>query len=143
MRIAARAAALALALVLSQPLSAGWWQVFQADGRLDLGAGRELALAAVTDNPQSAEAVAAALWWLANLDNLPAPEEVLAAAQGGRDPELGFVLARIEASLSSRPPAGALTAAEVTGPYGVFSILDLDREVVPPDESQTKVSLRT
>lgn len=134
MRIAARAAALALALVLSQPLSAGWWQVFQADGRLDLGAGRELALAAVTDNPQSAEAVAAALWWLANLDNLPAPEEVLAAAQGGRDPELGFVLARIEASLSSRPPAGALTAAEVTGPYGVFSILDLDREVVPPDD---------
>ncbi|MEJ2190697.1 MAG: hypothetical protein P8Y93_15110, partial [Acidobacteriota bacterium] len=77
--------------------------------------------------------MASAMWWLANLDNLPAPEEILAAAAGQRDPELGFALARIEASLASRPPDGSLASAELAGPFGVFSVLDLERQVVPQD----------
>ena len=133
MKTAKRVAALLLALAFSATAWAGWWEVYQADGNLDLATARRLALASVTEDPRSADAVASAMWWLANLDNLPAPEEILAAAEGERDPELGFALARIEAALVSRPPAGSLALAELVGPFGVFSVLDLERQVVPPD----------
>ncbi len=133
MRTAVRTATLVLALVASVQASAGWWEVYQADGNLDLVTARRVALATVNDDPQSAEAVASAMWWLANLDNVPAPEEILAAADGDRDPELGFALARIAAALGAQPPASSLESAELAGPFGVFSVLDLERHVVPPD----------
>jgi hypothetical protein len=99
----------------------------------ELGTAREHALASIAADPMSADAVAAASWWLANVEDLPEPEEVLAAADNGRDPELGFILERVAARLGARPPAGALATAEVAGAFGVFSTLDLDRDVVPPD----------
>jgi hypothetical protein len=99
----------------------------------ELGTAREQALAIIAADPMSADAVAAASWWLANVEDLPEPEEVLAAADNGRDPELGFILERVAARLGSRPPAGTLATAEVAGAFGVFSTLDLDRDVVPPD----------
>jgi hypothetical protein len=99
----------------------------------DLEKARELALTTISNDPDSADAVAAASWWLANIEDLPDPEEVLSVVEGGRDPELGFVLERVASLLASRPPAGALTPAELSGTFGVFSTLDLEREVVPPD----------
>ena len=83
------------------------------------------------DDPTAADAVATAMWWLANIENLADPEEVLAITRDGRDAEVGFLLARIEAELRSEPPAGSLAPAEIAGPYGMFTNLDLDRSVVP------------
>ncbi len=111
----------------------GWWRVVSADAALDLPAARGAALAAVAADPLSAEAVAAAAWWLANLDYLSEPEALLTATDGPRDPALGFLLARLEAELSLRPPAGSLTTVEISGPFGVFDTLDLERGVVPGD----------
>ena len=128
-----RSLLLVAALLISLPVSAGWWEVFEADASMDLVAAREAALTTLSGDAAGADAVAVATWWLANLNNLPAPEEGLASAAEGRDPELGFVLARIETELASRPPAGALLEAELAGPFGVFSTLDLERGVVPPD----------
>jgi hypothetical protein len=128
-----RAVVLSAILLLSQPLAAGWWEIWMADGALDLETARELALTVIAEDPESSDAVAVAAWWLANINNLPLPEDVLAIVEDDRDPELGFVLARIESTLSGRPPAGVLTTGELSGPYGVFSVLDLERPVVPPD----------
>jgi hypothetical protein len=114
-------------------VNAGWWEVWQAGMEFDLDGAREHALTTISADPGSADAVAAASWWLANIEDLPEPEEVLAAADNGRDPELGFILERVAARLGSRPPAGALTTAELAGVFGVFSTLDLERDVVPPD----------
>ena len=124
-----------LVLCLAQSLTsdAGWWEVWQAAMEFDLGTARERALATIAADPNSADAVAAASWWLANIEDLSEPEEVLAVTGNGRDPELGFILEQVAARLGSRPPAGALAAAEVAGAFGVFSTLDLDRDVVPPD----------
>lgn len=130
LRLAA-AAALALA---AAPAAAGWWEVHRADASFDLAAARRLALQAVADDPTGPDAVAAAGWWLDQLDNLPDPEEILTAAEGERDPELGFALARIEAALDGRVPAGTLATAELAGPFGVFDTLDLEREVAPDDD---------
>ncbi len=127
-------AVLAAALFAALPAAAGWFEVWQADENMDLPAARELALATMADDPAGADAVAAAMWWLANLENLPDPEEPLTLNRTGRDAELGFVLARIEAGLGFEPPDGALVPAELSGPYGVFSSLDLERSVVPPDD---------
>jgi len=113
--------------------NAGWWEVLQAGMEFDLDTAREHALATIAGDPSSADAVAAASWWLANIEDLPEPEEVLAAVDNGRDPELGFILERVAARLGARPPAGAFTTAELAGAFGVFSTLDLEREVVPPD----------
>jgi tetratricopeptide (TPR) repeat protein len=124
----------AAVLLAAQPVAAGWYEVWQADENLDLPSARALALETMTQDPAGADAVAAGMWWLANLDNLPDPEEPLTLALDGRDPELGFVLARLEAALRFEPPDGALTPAEVSGPFGVFSTLDLERAVVPPDD---------
>jgi len=128
-----RAGALVVTLWIALPLSAGWWEVWERDMSLDLVGARELALATIADDPSSAEAVAAATWWLANVDYLAEPEEVLAVAVDGRDPELGLVLGRIENRLTLSAPPGVLTEAELSGPFGVFSTLDLERGVVPPD----------
>ena len=84
--------------------------------------------------PTGADAVAAAGWWLRQLKNLPDTEEILGIAGDRRDPELGFVLARIEAALNGRPPSGTILSAEIAGPYGVFDILDLERGVTPADD---------
>ena len=120
-------------LVPSLGVNAGWWEIWQAGMDFDLDGAREQALATIAADPGSADAVAAASWWLANIEDLPEPEEVLAGVDDGRDPELGFILERVAARLGARPPAGALTTAELAGAFGVFSTLDLEREVVPPD----------
>ena len=128
-----RAFLVVICLVPAVAVNAGWWEVWQAGMEFDLDSAREHALATIAADPASADAVAAASWWLANIEDLPEPEEVLAAADNGRDPELGFILERVAARLGSRPPAGALTTAELAGAFGVFSALDLERDVVPPD----------
>ncbi len=128
------AGALVAVLLIAYPVAAGWLETWQADEELDLPAARELALASMIGDPTGAEAVASAMWWLANLENLPEPEEPLTLSFGDRDAELGFVLARVEATLKFEPPDGALVSAELAGPYGVFSNLDLERSVVPADD---------
>lgn len=124
---------LVTALFAAAPVTAGWLETWQADEELDLPAARELALQSMMDDPLGADGVAAAMWWLANINNLPDPEEPLTLTPGARDAELGFVLARIEAGLKFEPPDGTLLPAELSGPYGVFSNLDLERSVVPLD----------
>ena len=70
-----RRAALWCALLLaSAPASAGWWDVYLADAHFDLATARERALAVVAEEPKSAAAVGAALWWLNRLDSLPDPD---------------------------------------------------------------------
>lgn len=128
-----RAVLLVFCLLPSLTVNAGWWEVWQAGMEFDLEGARENALETIAADPSSAEAVAAAFWWFANIEDLPEPEEVLAAVDNGRDPELGFILERVAARLGARPPAGALTTAELAGAFGVFSTLDLERNVVPPD----------
>jgi len=128
-----RAVLIAVCLVFSLTVNAGWWEVWQAGMEFDLDSAREHALRTIAADPSGADAVAAASWWLANIEDLPEPDEVLAAADNGRDPELGFILERVAARLGARPPAGALTTAELAGAFGVFSTLDLERNVVPPD----------
>lgn len=136
--IAVRRTALVVAAILAvvpaaAPASAGWWEVARADASFDLPGGRRAALEAVAEDPTSADAVAAASWWLSQLPNLSEPDEILTAADGARDPELGFILAAIESALNGRPPAGTLTPGELVGPFGVFDILDLERGTAPPD----------
>jgi len=128
-----RAALIVVCLVPALTTDGGWWEVWQAGMEFDLDSARAHALATIAADPSSADAVAAASWWLANIEDLPEPEEVLATADNGRDPELGFILERVSARLGARPPAGALTTAELAGPFGVFSTLDLERDVVPHD----------
>jgi len=119
---------------LATPVTAtDWWTVNQADAAFDLPAARQAALQTVASDPTSADAVAAAGWWLHQIRNLPDPEEILTVAAEARDPELGFLLARIEANLNGRPPSGVLASAELIGPFGVFDTLDLERGVAPPD----------
>ena len=121
----------AVLLAAVQPVSADWWEMWQADGELDLQTARTMALTAMVNDPSSAEAVAAASWWLDNIENLADPEEPLSVENVGRDPELGFVLQKIDARLRTAAPSGSLTPAEVAGAFGVFSTLDLERDVVP------------
>jgi len=95
--------------------------------RLDLATARREALAAVAEDPLGADAVAAAQWWLDTMSDLPDPGEILTVVDGTRDPELDFLLARVEAELVGRPPVGSLGPAELAGPFGVFGVLDLER----------------
>jgi hypothetical protein len=130
-------AAVALCLAPAPAWSAeetGWWSVHRADASFDLVTARQTALATVANDPTGADAVAAAGWWLRQIANLPYPEEILGVAGDHRDPELGFLLARIEAALDGRPPSGSIITAEVAGPYGIFDSLDLERGVVPVDD---------
>ncbi len=128
------ATAFCLGVVLSAATAtADWWAVQRADADFDLPTARREALATVAEDPTSADAVAAAGWWLNQIGNLPDPEEILTVSGDARDPELGFLLARIESGLNGRPPAGSLATAELAGPFGVFDILDLERGAVPSD----------
>jgi len=128
------AAVFCLGAVLSATTAmADWWEVQRADAAFDLPTARLEALAAVAADPTGADAVAAAGWWLNQIGNLPEPEEILTVAGDVRDPELGFLLARIESGLNGLPPSGSLATAELAGPFGVFDILDLERGVAPPD----------
>jgi len=127
------AVVLCLGAVLSATTAAAdWWAVQRADADFDLPTARLAALAAVAEDPTGADAVAAAGWWLNQIGNLTEPEEILTVAGDVRDPELGFLLARIESGLNGRPPSGSLATAELAGPFGVFDILDLERGVAPP-----------
>jgi hypothetical protein len=136
------AALLVVCLVPSLTIDAGWWEVWQAGMEFDLAAAREQALATISADPTSADAVAAASWWLANIEDVPEPEEVLAVSGSGRDPELGFILERVAARLGARAPAGALVTAELAGAFGVFSTLDLERDVVPMDPELPSLGTR-
>jgi hypothetical protein len=120
-------------LASASTASADWWEVHQADAGFDLATARRVALETVADDPTSADAVAVAGWWLSQMHNLPYPEEILSYAGGVRDPEFGFLLARIESDLNGRPPAGVLASAELAGPFGVFDTFDLERGAAPPD----------
>jgi hypothetical protein len=127
------AAAAAVVLLSVAPATAGWREVHRTDAYLDLESAREIALAAVDEDPTSHDAVAAAAWWYKNIGNLPDPLEIVrVAGDRPRDPELGFLLSRIEAP-ADWPPAGSLATCEIAGPFGMFEVLDLDRDVVPAD----------
>lgn len=128
-----RACVAALAVAIAAPAAAGWWEVYRADAAFDLTEARRQALETVADAPQSADAVAAAAWWLANLTHLSAPAEIVDAAGQPRDPELAFLLAVIDGQLARRPPVGALANPDIAGPFGRFPTLDLERGVVPQD----------
>jgi len=129
----ALAAAALLVAAAGPAAAADWWTVAAEDADFDLPAARRAALDVVAEQPRSADAVAAAGWWWHQLSNLADPEEILTVAGNDRDPELGFLLARIEAELDGRPPAGAIGTAELAGPFGVFETLDLDRGRAPAD----------
>ena len=121
------------AVLFATTATADWWAVQQADADFDLPTARREALATIAEDPTSADAVAAAGWWLNQIGNLPDPEEILTVSGDARDPELGFLLARIESGLNGRPPSGSLATAELAGPFGVFDILDLERGAAPSD----------
>ncbi len=113
--------------------SSTWWDVRQADVQMNLARARAEALKVIENDSRSADAVAVAAWWLGTLDSLPGPAEILETATPPFNPELAFILGLIESELSGRPPAGALTNAEISGPWGSFGRLDLGRNVVPAD----------
>ena len=123
----------AATLLAVSPAAADWWTVHRSDAEFDLVTARRAALETVAENPTSADAVAAVGWWLRQIRHLPYPEEILSFAGGARDPELGFLLARIESELSGRPPSGTVASAELVGPFGVFDTFDLERDIAPPD----------
>ncbi len=113
--------------------SATWWDVRLADAQMDLVRARTEALNVIKDDSRSIEAVAVASWWLGTLDSLPDPEEILDTVTPPINPELAFILGLIESELFGLPPAGTLTNAELSGPWGTFGRLDLGRGVVPAD----------
>lgn len=135
-RRGALSAALAGALVIGAgaAAAASYADLVAADARLDLETARRTALDVVAAAPTTADAVAAAAWWYTNLDLLPGPDAILAAAGRPRDPELELQLGRIAAAIEDGPPPGALAAVDLSGPFGVFDVLDLERGVVPGDE---------
>jgi hypothetical protein len=130
----ASAIACGVVLLTATSVEADWWEVYRADSAFDLPMARELALETVVSDPTGADGVAAAGWWLHRMRNLADPEEILAAVPAERDPELGFLLALIEAELNGRAPRGAVIDAELVGPYGVFDALDIERGIAPPDD---------
>jgi len=122
-----------VALGLAAPAHGSWQEVLEADAAFDLVRARRLALETVGRDPSSADSVAVTGWWLGTLQDLAEPEAILTAFAPGRDPEASFLLARIQSELDGRPPAGVLTTVELAGPFGTFDVLDLERDVVPPD----------
>lgn len=127
---------IAIILIISSALlgeGASWWEVGQADARMDLAGARAKALQVIEENGTSADAVAVAAWWLGTLDSLPRPGEILEIPTHPTNPELAYVLGLIESDLVAQPPAGVLAHAEISGPWGEFGRLDIDRGVVPPD----------
>jgi tetratricopeptide (TPR) repeat protein len=133
-----------LVVCFAQPVVAGWWEVIEAEGNLDIALARERALAVMTSAPASADAVAAAGWWGSNLAHLAEPEAMLAApgADCDCDPALIHLLTRIEAELNRRAPTAVLATAELAGPFGIFDTLDLERQVVPSDQELPALGTR-
>lgn len=125
---------LALLILVAVPLEASHEEVLRADWSFDLVAARDHALATVAEDSRSAEAIAVAGWWLDRLSLLPEPDAIVAAAGPEPDPEVAALLARVESELGMAPPAGTLPEAELAGPFGAYSTLDLERGVVPDDE---------
>ena len=113
--------------------SATWWDVHLADTQMDLMRARTQALEVIEGDSSGPDAVAVASWWLGTLDSLPNPAEILEIATPPINPELAFVLGLIKSELVAMPPAGVLGDAELSGPWGAFGRLDLEREIVPPD----------
>ncbi len=133
-RLARRVVVAAVAgLAAAAPGAADWLEIQRADAALDLDRARAAALTTVAADPKSADAVAAAGWWIRNLDHLADPAALLDAADGPRDPELGWLLSTLEAGLAGRPPLGSLARSEVAGPFGVLDTLDLERGAVPDE----------
>ncbi len=114
---------------------ARWSALVRADANLDLRAARRTALGIVKMRPHSAAAVAAAGWWLANIQVIPEPDEILGAATGSRDPEVSFLIDRIEAALLRRPPRGVVRPVELSGPFGSYDTLDILRNAAPADRA--------
>ncbi|RLE25791.1 MAG: hypothetical protein DRJ65_06950 [Acidobacteria bacterium] len=112
---------------------ATWWDVHLADSQMDLMRARTQALEIIEGDSRSPDAVAVAGWWLDTLDSLPNPGEILEITTPPINPELAFILSLIESELSAMPPAGVLGDAELSGPWGVFGRLGLERDVVPAD----------
>ena len=112
---------------------ATWWDVRQADAQMDLGRARTEALKVIEGDGRSAEAVAVGAWWLGSLDSLPDPAEILEVVTPPINPELAFILGLIESELVAMAPAGVFADAELSGPWGTFGRLGLERDVVPPD----------
>lgn len=110
-----------------------WWDVRLADAQMDLVRARSEALRIIETDSQSLESIAVASWWLESMGSLPKPGEILETVTPPINPEMAFVLGLIEGELTAKPPAGALTNAELSGPWGTFGRLDLDRDVVPSD----------
>jgi len=113
--------------------SSTWWDVRLADAQMDLGRARSTALEVIEEDKGSIDAVAVAAWWLGTLDSIPNPGEILDRVAPPINPELSLILGLIESELGAVPPAGTLPDAEISGPWGTFGYLDLDRGVVPPD----------
>jgi hypothetical protein len=140
--IARGVSSLAVILTSVGMAEAGWWQLHEADVQLDLVAARSEASRTVTEDPTSAEAVAAAAWWSRNLELLSEPEAILSAAHGAVDPELAFVLSRIEGVLDSAPPRLCLPSAALAGPFGVLDTLDLERWAISDDSEMPPFGTR-
>jgi len=117
--------------------SASWWELFQAENRMDFPAARSAALDCVASDPEGRQAIAAAYWWKENLENIPHPAEILDAARPPISAPLGFILSRIEADLRHRPPAGSPSSAVLSGPWGLFGRLELERMEHPPEAPPT------
>lgn len=111
----------------------GWWNIVESNYGLDLVKARDEALETVSKSSSSSDVLAATTWWEQHLDLVSRPEEILAADPIVSDPEISYVLARIEAKLKGGAPRGALREASVSGPYGVLDVLDLERGDVPAD----------
>ncbi|MCD4750093.1 MAG: DUF3857 domain-containing protein [Thermoanaerobaculales bacterium] len=114
--------------------SADWWDVQVADVQLDLFRARQEALDTLETGSSEADALAVAGWWYENLDNLFDPGEILRVGLGKGGAELNFHLGRIAAELQATPPPGALNEVELSGPWGVFGRLDLERDELPLDQ---------
>jgi len=126
-----------LILILLIPAVTGesstWWDVRLADAQMDLDRARTTALEVIKEDKGGPDAVAVAAWWLGTLDSIPNPREILDRVAPPTNPELSLILGLIESELGAVPPIGTLDAAEISGPWGTFGRLDLDRGVVPPD----------
>jgi hypothetical protein len=123
---------------------------------MELDQGRATALRLVAGDPTSADAVAAATWWLDHLSSLPEPGEILDVVAGPTDPEVRFILSRIASQLHDGPPADVLADLELAGPWGTFGLVELgraqdtgDRPLPPPEtpwrgpETPYRVPLRS
>jgi len=124
---------LVLQLCLCRLAGAGFETLMDHEMRMEFAAARQAALDTVSRESGSADAVAAAAWWEDNLDNMLRPAEILDAAHPPLQPALALILSHIEADISERVPAGVPATVELSGPWGLFPRLDLERQPFPRD----------